>query len=130
MPVLTDFVKAYDVRGLVPEQLSPDVARALGIAFAEVIAIPGRKDRVVIGHDMRPSSPELSAAFADGVTGRGVDVTLIGLCSTDGLYYASGRSMSRARCSPRATTRQVQRDQAVSRRRPTGRPGHRPRRAA
>jgi phosphomannomutase len=90
VPVLTDFVKAYDVRGLVPEQLSPDVARALGIAFAEVIAIPGRKDRVVIGHDMRPSSPELSAAFADGVTGRGVDVTLIGLCSTDGLYYASG----------------------------------------
>ncbi|HEX5969743.1 MAG TPA: phosphomannomutase/phosphoglucomutase [Intrasporangium sp.] len=90
MPVLTDFVKAYDVRGLVPEQLSPDVARALGTAFAEVIAIPEGKDRVVIGHDMRPSSPELSAAFADGVTGRGVDVTRIGLCSTDGLYYASG----------------------------------------
>ncbi|HKX68656.1 MAG TPA: phosphomannomutase/phosphoglucomutase [Intrasporangium sp.] len=90
VPVLTDFVKAYDVRGLVPEQLSPDVARALGIAFAEVVAIPDGKDRIVIGHDMRPSSPDLSAAFADGVTGRGVDVTLIGLCSTDGLYYASG----------------------------------------
>ena len=55
MPVLTDFVKAYDVRGLVPEQLSPDVARALGIAFAEVIAIPGRKDRVVIRARHAPS---------------------------------------------------------------------------
>jgi phosphomannomutase len=90
VPVLTDFVKAYDVRGLVPEQLSVEVARALGSAFAEVIVIPDGKERVVIGHDMRPSSPELSTAFADGVTARGVDVTLIGLCSTDGLYYASG----------------------------------------
>ena len=90
VPVLTDFVKAYDVRGLVPEQLSPDVARALGTAFAEVIAIPDGKDRVVIGYDMRPSSPDLSGAFADGINARGIDVTLIGLCSTDGLYYASG----------------------------------------
>ncbi|GAA6524532.1 phosphomannomutase/phosphoglucomutase [Intrasporangium sp. DVR] len=90
MPRLTDFVKAYDVRGLVPEQLSEDVAHALGTAFAEVIALPDGKHRVVIGHDMRPSSPTLSAAFAAGVAERGVDVTLIGLCSTDGLYYASG----------------------------------------
>ncbi|EWT00846.1 phosphomannomutase [Intrasporangium oryzae NRRL B-24470] len=90
MPKLSDFVKAYDVRGLVPEQLSPAVARAIGAAFAEIIALPDGHDGVVIGHDMRPSSPELSAAFADGVTSRGVDVTLIGLCSTDGLYYASG----------------------------------------
>jgi phosphomannomutase len=90
VPQLSDFVKAYDVRGLVPEQLSPDVARALGTAFAEVVAIPDDKRGVVIGHDMRPSSPELSTAFAEGVTSRGVDVTLIGLCSTDGLYYASG----------------------------------------
>ncbi|MDC5698483.1 phosphomannomutase/phosphoglucomutase [Intrasporangium calvum] len=90
MPRLSDFVKAYDVRGLVPEQLSEEVAHALGVAFAEVIARPDGKDRVVIGHDMRPSSPQLSAAFADGVSERGVHVTLIGLCSTDGLYYASG----------------------------------------
>lgn len=90
MPNLSDFVKAYDVRGLVPEQLSPGVARALGVAFAEVVARHDGHDGVVVGHDMRPSSPELSAAFADGVTSRGVDVTLIGLCSTDGLYYASG----------------------------------------
>lgn len=90
MPQLSDFVKAYDVRGLVPEQLSAEVVRALGVAFAEVIAIPDGSSRVVVGHDMRPSSPELSTAFAEGVTSRGLDVTVIGLCSTDGLYYASG----------------------------------------
>jgi phosphomannomutase len=90
VPTLSDFVKAYDVRGLVPEQLSPAVARALGVAFAEVVARHDGHAGVVVGHDMRASSPELSAAFADGVTSRGVDVTLIGLCSTDGLYYASG----------------------------------------
>jgi phosphomannomutase len=90
VPHLADFVKAYDVRGLVPDQLSPDVAHAIGAAFAEVVAVPDGSDGVVIGHDMRPSSPELSAAFAAGVTSRGVDVTVIGLCSTDGLYYASG----------------------------------------
>ena len=90
MPHLADFVKAYDVRGLVPDQLSPEVAHAIGAAFAEVVAVPDGSDGVVIGHDMRPSSPELSAAFAAGVTSRGVDVTVIGLCSTDGLYYASG----------------------------------------
>lgn len=90
MPTLSDFVKAYDVRGLVPEQLSAEVARALGVAFAEVIVIPDGHSGIVIGHDMRPSSPELSSAFADGVTSRGVDVTLLGLTSTDELYYASG----------------------------------------
>ncbi len=89
-PRLTDFVKAYDVRGLVPEQLDADVAEALGAAFAEVVARPEDARRVVIGHDMRDSSPALSAAFARGVLGRGVDVTQIGLASTDGLYYASG----------------------------------------
>ncbi|KRF40539.1 phosphomannomutase/phosphoglucomutase [Terrabacter sp. Soil810] len=90
VPHLADFVKAYDVRGIVPDQLSPDVAHAIGAAFAEVVAVPDGASGVVIGHDMRPSSPELSAAFAAGVTSRGVDVTVIGLCSTDGLYYASG----------------------------------------
>ncbi|MGW5241406.1 phosphomannomutase/phosphoglucomutase [Monashia sp. NPDC004114] len=90
MPHLTDFVKAYDVRGIVPDQLSPEVAYAIGASFAEVVAIPDGASGVVIGHDMRPSSPELSSAFAAGVTSRGVDVTHIGLCSTDGLYYASG----------------------------------------
>ena len=86
---LTDFVKAYDVRGVVPEQLNVDVAWAIGAAFAELVGGEGAKG-VVIGHDMRPSSPELSRAFAAGVTAQGLDATLIGLCSTDGLYYASG----------------------------------------
>jgi phosphomannomutase len=85
MPDLSAVVKAYDVRGLVPEQLDGAVVRALGAAFAQVV----RAD-VVIGHDMRHSSPELSRAFAEGVAAQGYDVTVIGLCSTDGLYYASG----------------------------------------
>src|SRR5699024_574141 len=87
---LADFVKAYDVRGLVPAQLNPDVARALGAAFVERLVIPEGAGAVVIGHDMRPSSPELVDAFAEGVVGAGADVVVIGLCSTDGLYHASG----------------------------------------
>ncbi|MEO7071331.1 MAG: phosphomannomutase/phosphoglucomutase, partial [Nostocoides sp.] len=87
---LADFVKAYDVRGLVPDQLDAGVAKALGAAFAQVVAITDGAPMVVIGHDMRPSSPELSRAFADGVTDAGIDAVLIGLASTDGLYYASG----------------------------------------
>ncbi|MDQ6896676.1 MAG: phosphomannomutase/phosphoglucomutase [Actinomycetota bacterium] len=88
--VLADFIKAYDVRGVVPDQLDDEVARAIGAAFAEVVAVPEGAAGVVIGYDMRPSSPTLSRAFAEGVAAAGVDVTLIGLCSTDGLYYASG----------------------------------------
>jgi len=87
---LRDIIKAYDVRGLVPQQLDTDVARAIGCGFSEVVALPEGADRVVIGHDMRPSSPELAAAFAEGAASRGLDVVVIGLCSTDGLYYASG----------------------------------------
>ncbi|HHU09589.1 MAG TPA: phosphomannomutase/phosphoglucomutase [Intrasporangiaceae bacterium] len=89
-PALADFIKAYDVRGLVPDQLNPSVTRAIGAAFAEVIARRDGASAVVIGHDMRPSSPELSHAFADGVRDRGLDVRFIGLASTDQLYYASG----------------------------------------
>jgi len=87
---LADFVKAYDVRGLVPEQLDVDVAWALGAAFAEVVICREGGTGCVIGHDMRATSPELSRAFGAGVTSRGVDVTHIGLASTDGLYFASG----------------------------------------
>ena len=95
---LAAFVKAYDVRGLVGEQLDDEVARALGAALAEEVAGPadGPVDgaagatRVVVGHDMRPSSPGLAAAFAAGVASRGLDVVLAGLVSTDALYYASG----------------------------------------
>ncbi len=82
-------VKAYDVRGLVDEQLTPDFVTAVGEAFVEVLGLR-EAGTVVVGHDMRPSSPEFAEAFARGVTSRGVDVVLIGLCSTDGLYFASG----------------------------------------
>jgi len=87
---LAEFVKAYDVRGLVPDQLDADVATAIGSAFARVVALPDGAAHVVVGHDMRPSSPELSRAFAAGVAAHELDVTLIGLASTDQLYYASG----------------------------------------
>ena len=97
LPDLTGLIKAYDVRGVVPEQLSPEVARAIGAAFADVVVLRGEpvapgaeRPRVVVGRDMRPSGPELVAAFADGLNQRGVDVIRIGLCSTDGLYHASG----------------------------------------
>ncbi|UER53796.1 phosphomannomutase/phosphoglucomutase [Kineosporiaceae bacterium SCSIO 59966] len=85
---LSTIIKAYDVRGLVPDQLDADVARAVGAAAADVLVPDG--GRLVVGHDMRPSSPALVAAFADGARDRGADVVRIGLCSTDGLYHASG----------------------------------------
>ncbi|HWM75665.1 MAG TPA: phosphomannomutase/phosphoglucomutase [Nocardioides sp.] len=78
--------KAYDVRGTVPEQLDEDLARATGRAYVGVVGA----DQVVVGHDMRPSSPGLAGAFADGATSAGADVTMIGLASTDQLYFASG----------------------------------------
>jgi len=89
---LSGLVKAYDVRGTYPDELSVPVARALGAAFAEVVVRPEAEGRpaIVIGNDMRPSGPELVEAFASGAVERGVDVVLIGLCSTDGLYHASG----------------------------------------
>ncbi len=89
-PALTEFVKAYDIRGLVGAQLTDRVVHAIGAAFAQVIATPDHADGIVVGHDMRPSSPDFARAFAEGAATHGVDVTLIGLCSTDGMYYASG----------------------------------------
>jgi phosphomannomutase len=83
--------KAYDVRGLVPDQLDETVARAAGAAFVEVLDVLAGPGAVVIGYDMRPSSPALAAAFAEGVTSTGADVVDIGLASTDQLYFASGR---------------------------------------
>ncbi len=87
---LDRIVKAYDVRGLVPQEFDAEIAQALGAAFAEAVARPDGAGEVVVGHDMRASSPELSQAFAAGVASRGVDVTAIGLASTDQLYFASG----------------------------------------
>ncbi|MCP2258666.1 phosphomannomutase (EC 5.4.2.8) [Streptoalloteichus tenebrarius] len=84
---LSGIVKAYDVRGVVGDQLDADVVRDIGAAFARLVGGPA----VVVGHDMRDSSPGLATAFAEGVTAQGVDVVSIGLASTDMLYFASGR---------------------------------------
>jgi phosphomannomutase len=78
--------KAYDVRGTVPDQLDENFARATGQAYVQVLGVTS----MVIGYDMRPSSPDLAGAFADGATEAGADVTMIGLASTDQLYFASG----------------------------------------
>lgn len=83
-------IKAYDVRGLVGEQITSDFVQAVGAAFVEALDLR-EAGSVVIGHDMRDSSPRFADAFAKGVTEHGVDVVMIGLCSTDGLYFASGR---------------------------------------
>ncbi len=83
---LSSIVKAYDVRGLVPQELDADAARALGAAFARFADAP----RIVTARDMRTSGVELSAAFAEGVTSQGVDVVDAGLGSTDLLYFAAG----------------------------------------
>ncbi|AWH97212.1 phosphomannomutase/phosphoglucomutase [Dietzia psychralcaliphila] len=82
-------IKAYDVRGVVGEQIDEDFVREVGASFARLMRSEGA-ETVVVGHDMRDSSPTLSQAFGDGVTAQGLDVVTIGLASTDQLYYASG----------------------------------------
>jgi phosphomannomutase len=82
-------IKAYDVRGLVGEEIDGAFVTEVGAAFAALMR-GGDAKRVVVGHDMRESSPSLASAFADGVTGQGLDVVRIGLASTDQLYFASG----------------------------------------
>ena len=85
-------IKAYDVRGLVGEEIDEQFVADVGGAFARLMRDEGRSAprQVVIGHDMRASSPSLAAAFADGVVSQGLDVVRIGLASTDQLYFASG----------------------------------------
>jgi len=90
LPDLSNLIKSYDVRGIVGEELTEEVATAIGAAFADAIVVPEGDSAVVIGHDMRDSGPGLAAAVAKGLTQRGVSVISIGLCSTDGLYHASG----------------------------------------
>ncbi|HEY0536122.1 MAG TPA: phosphomannomutase/phosphoglucomutase [Actinoplanes sp.] len=91
MSDLSKIVKAYDVRGTVPDQLNEAVARALGTAFVEMLRESGDDaDRIVIAHDMRESGPGLVAAFARGANSAGAAVINIGLGSTDELYYAAG----------------------------------------
>jgi phosphomannomutase len=84
--------KAYDIRGTTPDQLDADLCRSIGVAFARYVRTqPHPHDRVLVAQDMRPSGVELVAAFCEGVTSQGMDVTRLGLASTDLLYFASGR---------------------------------------
>src|SRR5690348_7169034 len=88
---LSRIVKAYDVRGTVPDQLNEPVAEAVGRAYVQTLrAAREPVDQVVVAHDMRESGPGLAAAFALGVRSEGVDVIDAGLGSTDLLYFASG----------------------------------------
>ena len=87
MPDLNAIVKAYDIRGIVPEQLDASAAYAFGVAFAKFT----NASYIVVAHDMRPSGPELLDAFQRGAIAHGVDVTNVGLASSDLLYYASGK---------------------------------------
>jgi phosphomannomutase len=79
--------KAYDVRGVYPSELDEDTARAIGSAFGRFVD----NDRVAVGRDMRPSSPQLAEAFSQGARAVGTSVVDLGLVSTDALYFASGR---------------------------------------
>ncbi len=87
MPNLEAVVKAYDIRGTVPDQLDATLTHALGVAFAKFSAAK----TIVVAHDMRPSGPDLVEAFQSGLTEQGVDVINLGLASTDLLYFASGK---------------------------------------
>ena len=83
---LSALVKAYDVRGIVPDQLDESIARAIGAAFVDVTGA----EKIVTAHDMRESGPGLARAFADGALRRGASVVEAGLSSTDMLYFATG----------------------------------------
>lgn len=85
---LEESFKAYDVRGIVGESITRETVRATGAAFVDVLGLTGKT--VLVGGDMRPSSPEFIDEFAAGVTMRGADVLKIGLISTDELYFACG----------------------------------------
>lgn len=82
-------IKAYDVRGVVGEDIDEAFVRDVGAAFASLLR-EENETTVAIGHDMRPSSPQLADAFAEGVTSQGLDVIQLGLCATDQLYFAAG----------------------------------------
>lgn len=85
---LSPSFKAYDVRGIVGETMTEDIVEAIGAAFVDVLELAGQN--VLVGGDMRPSSPAFSRAFANGAAARGAEVQLLGRISTDELYYACG----------------------------------------
>ena len=89
--MIPNIFKAYDIRGLVGSELTKQFAFSTGVAFAKFLELEREPATVVIGEDMRPSSPELAEAFSAGVTSQGLDVIRIGLASTDMLYFAAGK---------------------------------------
>ncbi len=92
MPDLDAIFKAYDIRGVTPDQLDADVARAVGEAFAVFVqGQVGGARKVLVGRDMRASGVDLAAAFSDGVRAQGIDVVDLGLASTDLVYFAAGK---------------------------------------
>ena len=86
---LKSVIKAYDVRGVVGETIDEDFVRTAGAAFAHILRGEG-ETRIAVGHDMRPSSPALADAFAQGAASQVLNVTLLGLTSTDELYFVAG----------------------------------------
>lgn len=89
--LIPDIFKAYDIRGLVESEMTPDFSFSTGVAFARFLQLEREPGTVVIGEDMRASSPVLAEAFSAGITSQGLDVIRIGLASTDLLYFASGK---------------------------------------
>ena len=89
--MLEKIIKAYDIRGLVKDEVTPDFSFSLGVAFAKFLEQEREPATIVVGEDMRPSSPLLADAFTDGATSQGMDVIRLGLTSTDMLYFASGK---------------------------------------
>ena len=87
MTDLSKVFKAYDIRGVYPEQIDERLCRAIGSAFASFAATPS----ICIARDMRPSGVTLAAAFAEGARSVGVEVIDLGLASTDFLYFAAGK---------------------------------------
>ena len=91
MNSIPQIFKAYDIRGLVETEITPDFTFATGLAFARFLQQVREPGTVVIGQDMRPSSPVLADAFSAGVTSQGMDVIRMGLASTDMLYFSAGK---------------------------------------
>ena len=91
MSQIPNIFKAYDIRGLVDTEMTPDFSFAIGLAFARFLQQEREPATVIVAEDMRPSSPELAQAFSAGVNSTGMDVMRIGLASTDMLYFASGK---------------------------------------
>ncbi|MBF8252138.1 MAG: phosphomannomutase [Actinobacteria bacterium] len=91
MSQIPNIFKAYDIRGLVDTEMTPDFSFATGLAFARFLQLEREPATVIVAEDMRPSSSELAQAFSAGVNSTGLDVMRIGLASTDMLYFASGK---------------------------------------